>query len=303
MTVTPRIADPSDQFAGVLDLGRIEAAHRLVEKEDLRSGGETRGDLEPFLLAAASGSEAGLRRLPRQIHYLQRPRGVRFGPRPVRARAGRAASVTFSSTGELAERFDDLERARDPAANHGVRRESDDALARQLTFTAARRGETGHQIERGLSCRPRWGRSGRGARPGPDRTGQIGNGAQAAEVLGQVSHAQRASRTTSPLALRAFPEEQFALGRPFALIPSRLAATAAPGPRCPRACSGHDDHHQQAVEDQMVRPGTARGRAQKSSPRNTAPTIGPPVVAIPPTTAMNTISTDIAIENTASGSM
>ena len=63
-----------------------------------------------------------------------------------------------------------------------------------------------------------------------------------------------------------------------------------------------DQHHEEPVEDEMA----DRKRSRKifaMVTSTTAPTIGPAVVASPPTTAMNTISTDSEIANTASGSM
>src|SRR5262249_13940597 len=88
---------------------------------------------------------------------------------------------------KVAERFDDLEGASDAFFDNGIRPQSDQALAFKQNLTFSRRNEAGDQVEDGCLARA--------VRPDQPQDfavseleGQIGNGAQTAEILSQAGY-------------------------------------------------------------------------------------------------------------------
>ena len=134
--VTPRALTARNNVERFVDLGSVQAGHDLVEQEHLRIERERFRHLQAFAvgnrqIARQAGRRRGPGRRSRAVPRV-RPKAscvLRFAP----SLSVHCADRDVFANREIGERFDDLERPRDPEVANLVRRHVRDALPSNIT--------------------------------------------------------------------------------------------------------------------------------------------------------------------------
>ena len=245
--------DEVDEGLGFLG---VHAGGRLVEEQELGTGGQGPGDFQPALVAVGQARglvEGGLA----QPHEIKAGHGVLddvalLGPLGRRAQdraekiglgAAMAADAHVVEHGEAGKKPDVLKRPGHAQSGHAlgtrtghvlrfsVSGEQDPALGRSV--------DAGHTVEHGGLAGAVWADEAEDAAPGHGKR-DVAQGHEAAEALGDPLHLQDRSIHRSGRPARFQPGAQFLDER----IPQGRIGHLGENPGRPKT---HDTHHDQAV--------------------------------------------------------